>query len=92
MRRRAPSDAELAVATGVPLLQPFDQAQLAALLGPGALAVYDDDAPMFSAGDPADRFFVLIAGAIRLYKFSISYLTVLFAAVALDALVMIRIS
>ena len=31
------------------------------------------------------------AGAIRLYKFSISYLTVLFAAVAIDALVLIRI-
>jgi protoheme IX farnesyltransferase len=31
------------------------------------------------------------AGAIRLYKFSISYLTVVFAAVALDALVLIRI-
>ena len=30
-------------------------------------------------------------GAIRLYKFSISYLTVLFAAVAVDALVLIRI-
>ena len=32
------------------------------------------------------------AGAIRLYKFSISYLTVLFAAVAIDALVLIRIA
>jgi protoheme IX farnesyltransferase len=32
------------------------------------------------------------AGAIGLYKFSISYLTVLFAAVAVDALVMIRIA
>jgi heme O synthase-like polyprenyltransferase len=31
-------------------------------------------------------------GAIRLYKFSISYLTVLFAAVAVDALVLIRIA
>jgi protoheme IX farnesyltransferase len=31
------------------------------------------------------------AGAIRLYKFSISYLTVLFAAVAIDALVVIRL-
>jgi len=31
------------------------------------------------------------AGAIRLYKFSISYLTILFAAVAIDALVLIRI-
>jgi len=30
-------------------------------------------------------------GAIRLYKFSITYLTVLFAAVAVDALVLIRI-
>jgi protoheme IX farnesyltransferase len=32
------------------------------------------------------------AGAIRLYKFSISYLTVLFSAVAVDALVLIRIA
>jgi len=32
------------------------------------------------------------AGAIRLYKFSISYLTVLFLAVAVDALVLIRIA
>jgi protoheme IX farnesyltransferase len=32
------------------------------------------------------------AGAIRLYKFSISYLTVLFVAVAVDALVVIRIA
>jgi protoheme IX farnesyltransferase len=31
------------------------------------------------------------AGAIRLYKFSISYLTVLFAAVAADALILIRV-
>jgi protoheme IX farnesyltransferase len=31
------------------------------------------------------------AGAIRLYKFSISYLTLLFAAVAVDALVLIRV-
>jgi protoheme IX farnesyltransferase len=29
------------------------------------------------------------AGAIRLYKFSISYLTLLFAAVAIDALILI---
>jgi CRP-like cAMP-binding protein len=67
MRRRAPTDAELSVAIGVPLLQPFDKARLAALLGPAALAVYDDDAPMFSAGDPADRFFVVIEGSVRLY-------------------------
>ena len=32
------------------------------------------------------------AGAIRLYKFSISYLTVLFAAVAVDALVAVRLA
>jgi heme o synthase len=31
------------------------------------------------------------AGAIRLYKFSISYLTILFAAVAADALIVIRV-
>ena len=31
------------------------------------------------------------AGAIRLYRYSISYLTLLFAAVAVDALVLIRL-
>jgi protoheme IX farnesyltransferase len=31
------------------------------------------------------------AGAIRLYKYSISYLTLLFAAIAIDALVVIPI-
>jgi protoheme IX farnesyltransferase len=31
------------------------------------------------------------AGAIRLYKYSISYLTLLFAAVALDALLVIPV-
>ena len=31
------------------------------------------------------------AGAIRLYKYSISYLTLLFAAVAVDALVVIPV-
>src|SRR5262245_47875694 len=67
MRRRAPTDAELSVALDVPLLQPLDKSRLAALLRPAALAVYDDAAPMFSAGDPADRFFVLIEGSIRLY-------------------------
>jgi protoheme IX farnesyltransferase len=32
------------------------------------------------------------AGAIRLYKYSISYLTLLFAAIALDALVLLRVA
>jgi heme O synthase-like polyprenyltransferase len=31
------------------------------------------------------------AGAIRLYKYSITYLSALFAAVAIDALVLIRL-
>ena len=32
-----------------------------------------------------------LAQSIRLYKYSISYLTLLFAAVAVDALVVIRV-
>src|SRR5690349_14984337 len=67
MRRRTPTDAELEVAVGIPLLQPFGRDQLAALLGPGALADYEDDGPMFFAGDAADRFFATIAGSVRLY-------------------------
>src|SRR3954454_9422667 len=67
MRRRSPTDAELAVALGIPLLQPFDRDRLAALLEPGALVAYENEAPMFFAGDAADRFFAIIAGSVRLY-------------------------
>ena len=34
---------------------------------------------------------LVYAGAIRLYKYSISYLTLLFAAIAIDALVVIPV-
>lgn len=67
IRRRAPSDAELSAAIGLPLLQPLGERELAALVGPTSVAAYDEDSHLFSAGDPADRFFVVISGAVRLY-------------------------
>ncbi len=67
IRRRAPSDQELAAAVALPLLQPFGVRELEALLGPSSLAHYEEDTQLFSAGDPADRFFVVIEGSVRLY-------------------------
>ena len=67
IRRRAPSDQELAAAVALPLLQPFAVAELEALLGPSSAALYEEDTQLFSAGDAADRFFVVLAGSVRLY-------------------------
>lgn len=67
IRRRAPTDAELSAAIGLPLLQPLNERELATLVGPTSVAVYDEDSHLFSAGDAADRFFVVIGGTVRLY-------------------------
>lgn len=67
IRRRAATDEELAAAVGLPLLQPLEESELAAIAGQGALATYDEETHLFSAGDPADRFFVVIGGSVRLY-------------------------
>ncbi len=67
IRRRAPNDGELAAAVALPLLQPFTARELESLLGPSSAALYEEDTQLFSAGDPADRFFVVIDGSVRLY-------------------------
>ena len=67
IRRRAPTDQELATAVAVPLLQPFTVRELETLVGPSSATLYEEDTQLFSAGDPADRFFVVIAGSVRLY-------------------------
>jgi len=66
MHRRAPTRSEIDVALGVPLLQPFDVSRLTALAGRSGLMDFDEDTQLFAAGDRADRFFVVIAGAVRL--------------------------
>ncbi len=67
IRRRSPSTAELSVAAGMPLLQPLGEQELAAMVGPASAAQYEEDTQLFSAGDPADRFFLVLDGSVRLY-------------------------
>ena len=67
IRRRAAHDAELATAISLPLLEPFTPRELGSLVGPTALAIYADDTQLFTAGDAADRFYVVIEGSVRLY-------------------------
>lgn len=67
IRRRPPSMEELSVAAGLPLLQPLGEQDLTALVGPASAAQYEEDTQLFSAGDPADRFFVVLNGSVRLY-------------------------
>jgi CRP-like cAMP-binding protein len=67
IRRRPPSDGDLEAALGVPLLEPFSKQRLARLAGPNAVASYSEETSLFAAGDPADRFFVLLEGSVRLY-------------------------
>ena len=67
IRRRAPDAAELATSLSLPLLEPFTAPELGALIGPAPLAIYEDDTKLFAAGDPADRFFAVIEGSVRLY-------------------------
>jgi CRP-like cAMP-binding protein len=68
IRRRAPSAQELALACNLPLLEPLEPERLAAIVGRQGVSLYGEaDAALFTAGDPADRFFVVLDGAVRLY-------------------------
>jgi CRP/FNR family transcriptional regulator, dissimilatory nitrate respiration regulator len=67
VQHRAPKAAELAVACGLPILEPMEPTRLAAIAGPAGLARYSEETVLFSAGDPADRFFAVIEGSVRLY-------------------------
>jgi CRP-like cAMP-binding protein len=67
IRHRGATAAELRRACDLPLLEALEPAALARIAGPGAVAEYTAATPLFDAGDPADRFFVLLAGSVRLF-------------------------
>ena len=50
-----------------PLFEGLPQESLADLLEGASVRSYDDDSLLFSAGDRADCFFVVVDGAVRLF-------------------------
>jgi CRP-like cAMP-binding protein len=62
--RLSPSDIE--AACRVALLSGLARASVADLLDQASVRWYDQDSLLFSAGDPADRFFVVVEGAVKL--------------------------
>lgn len=66
MRQRALTESDLAVLGSLPLLSRVDPGQLAGLCGRGTVRAFDVPTLLFSAGDPADGFFVVLAGHVHL--------------------------
>lgn len=61
-----PSPADLETTRQVALFSGLTRASVADLLGHAAVRSYDRESLLFSAGEPADRFFVVVAGAVKL--------------------------
>jgi CRP-like cAMP-binding protein len=51
----------------LPLLAELRPDEVQALTAEAAVTTYADDTLLFSAGDPADRFFAVVAGYVRLF-------------------------
>jgi CRP-like cAMP-binding protein len=58
--------ADIDLALEAMLFSGFDAGSLAMLLEGASVVTYHADAMLFSRGDPADRFFVVLAGQVRL--------------------------
>ncbi|KJS34122.1 MAG: hypothetical protein VR70_18600 [Rhodospirillaceae bacterium BRH_c57] len=66
MRQRAIGADDITLIAQVPLFSRLDQDRLASLCGRGTVRVFDNPTLLFSAGDPADGFFVMLAGRVHL--------------------------
>jgi CRP-like cAMP-binding protein len=66
MKQRAIGPADLAQIAQVPLFSRIGQDHLASLCGRGTVRVFDAPTLLFSTGDPADGFFVVLAGRVHL--------------------------
>jgi CRP/FNR family transcriptional regulator, dissimilatory nitrate respiration regulator len=65
-----PSPGDMEVLSGLPLLADLRREELDALTADGTVRTYTDDGLLFVAGDPADRFFAVIEGCVRLFALS----------------------
>jgi CRP/FNR family transcriptional regulator, dissimilatory nitrate respiration regulator len=61
------SDQDFETVCGTPLFEGLPTESLAELLEGASIRSYDDDTLLFSAGDRADCFFVVVEGAVRLF-------------------------
>ena len=61
------SDADFETICGTPLFEGLPPATVADLLAGASVRSYPDETLLFSAGDPADCFFVVVEGAVRLF-------------------------
>lgn len=61
---------DIAAVAGVPLFCGLGPDVLRALLSDASVRTYTDDHLLFTAGDPADRFFAIVTGAVRLFALS----------------------
>jgi CRP-like cAMP-binding protein len=61
-----PSPSDLEAACRVVLFSGLARESVADLLDHASVRSYDQDSLLFSAGDPADRFFVVVEGAVKL--------------------------
>jgi|APTNR8051073442_1049403.scaffolds.fasta_scaffold04662_2 CRP-like cAMP-binding protein len=66
--RPGPSDID--VLSRLPLLTDLRRQELEILTADGTVKTYDEDSLLFGAGDPADRFFAVIEGCVRLFALS----------------------
>lgn len=64
----SPSDIEMA--GRVALFSGLPRQSVARLLDHALVRTYDKDGLLFSLGDPADRFFVVVKGAVKLFMIS----------------------
>ena len=61
------NDADLEQVAGTPLFSGLPRAELLPLIAEARITRYDNRTLLFSRGDVADRFFVVLAGRVRLY-------------------------
>ncbi len=61
---------DLEVLSRVPLLTDLRRDELEALAADATVKTYMEDVLLFGAGDPADRFFAVIEGCVRLFALS----------------------
>ena len=62
----APRDAD--IVRKLPLFQQLPEAALASLLATATIRTVERGTDLFVQGDPADRFFVVLEGWIKLYR------------------------
>ncbi|MCU0838809.1 MAG: cyclic nucleotide-binding domain-containing protein [Rhodospirillales bacterium] len=65
-----PQPRDFLVIAGLPMFVDLRSGEIDALLADATVRTYGEDSLLFSAGDPAERFFAIIEGFVRLFALS----------------------